>query len=149
MQSPSPSQPTSPTIITQSTPNSTAHNSKQKYLCSVIGLCRIGIIVSWSFLVFALYFRMFNLLLVKLFQLAGWIAAASVPIYINGLAYLPPELSATRDAYLFFSITGFVVAIVIFVVYFFNLTNKKPLNKLPNDLFVWIMFEMILFSLIN
>jgi hypothetical protein len=68
--------------------------------------------------------------------MAGWIAAASVPIYINGLAYLPPELSATRDAYLFFSITGFVVAVVVFIVYFFNLTTKKPFNKLPNDLFV-------------
>jgi hypothetical protein len=40
--------------------------------------------------------------------MGGWIACALVPKFIFGQIYLPPEVSATRDAYLFFSISGFL-----------------------------------------
>lgn len=49
---------------------------------------------------------------------------------------MPSEFSSTRDAYLFFSITGAILAFLFFIVFLFNMTEATPLKKLPIELIV-------------
>jgi hypothetical protein len=39
--------------------------------------------------------------------------------------------SATRNAYLFFSIIGFLLSILFYVFYLINIVNLTNLNKIP------------------
>ena len=75
-------------------------------------------------------------------QLGGWISVSLVPKFISGQIYLPNELSATRDAYLFFSISGFFFAIFFFLIYSFNIITIKPRIKLPIELLVCSEFHL-------
>jgi hypothetical protein len=59
-----------------------------------------------------------------LFQFAGWVSAAAVPKLINGQFYLPSDLDDTRNAYLFFSTIGFVLAIIFYFAILFNIIYK-------------------------
>ncbi len=70
----------------------------------------------------------------KIFYFAAWVSAASIPKIINGSFYLTDELAATRAAYLFFSIGGFIISLFIFIFGLFNLIHFGFLNKLP-----WIL----------
>ncbi|CAF1131438.1 unnamed protein product, partial [Brachionus calyciflorus] len=82
-----------PTITQQS--NSENIGFTRTYPLSISGLIRMGLI---------------------LFQLAGFVSAASVAKYLSGRIYLPSDMNATRDAYLLFSIFGFFVSIVIYII---------------------------------
>ena len=62
---------------------------------------------------------------------------------------MPSEFSSTRDAYLFFSITGTILAVLLFIVYLFNMTEATPLKKLPIELVVKKIFNFILKKNIN
>ncbi|CAF0889729.1 unnamed protein product [Brachionus calyciflorus] len=100
-----------PTITQQN--NSEKIGFTRTYPLSISGLIRMGLI---------------------LFQLAGFVSAASVAKYLSGRIYLPSDMNATRDAYLLFSIIGFFVSIVIYVICLFNLTKLKFLMKIQFNL---------------
>lgn len=69
-------------------------------------------------------------------QFAAFVSIAAVPKLVNGEVHLLPEFAAVRDAYLFFSITGFFVALFALIVYTFNLVSVRPLNRIPIVLLV-------------
>lgn len=74
--------------------------------------------------------------MIVLAQFAALVSAAAVPKLINNEVHLLPEFSSVRDAYLFFSITGLLFAILTLLFYTFNLVSVKPFNKLPLILIV-------------
>ncbi|CAF0710167.1 unnamed protein product [Brachionus calyciflorus] len=85
----------------------------RNYLLSIPGILRISLIV---------------------FQFAAWISAAAVLKPHDGDISLPPEMMATRGAYLFFSIVGFFVAILLFLLNILNIVSLGFLNRLPWNL---------------
>ena len=74
--------------------------------------------------------------LIIIFQFAGWVSAAAVPVLISGQYFMPVDYAQTRSAYLFFSIVGFLFGIIIYFVYLFNVVNLNKLNKIPWHLIV-------------
>lgn len=68
----------------------------------------------------------------KVFQFAGWVAAAAAPK--DSPFYMPYEFSATRSAYLFFSIVGWIISIVLFFFIILNIANVSIFGRLP-----WIL----------
>ena len=100
---PTVSQPTMPS-------NNQLFRLNRKYLLSLTGLLRLAIII---------------------FQFAGWVSAASVPKIINAQYVMPSAFADTRGAYLFFSIVGFVLAIIIFILFLLNLVYAKFIDKIP------------------
>ncbi len=83
-----------------------------------------------------------SILIVVLF--AAFVSAAAVPKLVNGEVHLLPEFAAVRDAYLFFSITGLLIALFTLIIYTFNLVTVRPLNRFPIVLFV-IFFLLFYF----
>ncbi len=74
--------------------------------------------------------------LIIIFQFAGWVSAAAVPVLISGQYFMPTDYAQTRSAYLFFSIVGFLFGIIFFLVYLFNIVNLNKINKIPWNLIV-------------
>lgn len=113
----------------------------KKYLASITGILRIALIVTskpnLNNLELVLIFNL-NLNL-KLFQFAAWISAAAVLKPNDGTVPLPSDLAASRSAYLFFSIVGFVLAIVLFLMNVLNIVSLGFLNRLPWGLIVILM----------
>jgi uncharacterized integral membrane protein len=66
-------------------------------------------------------------LIIKLFQFAAWVSAAAVRKGYD----LPGEIDASRGAYLFFSIVGFILALIIFLVHVLNIVSLGFFNRLP------------------
>jgi hypothetical protein len=62
-------------------------------------------------------------------------AAVQKPGY-DGKGEIPGYIIATRGAVLFFSIVGFFIAIMLFVINLFNFVNLRGINKLPWNLIV-------------
>jgi len=127
-------QGTAPPTVSQPTMPSDNQLFKlnRKYLFSLTGLLRLAIII---------------------FQFAGWISAASVPKIINGQYVMPSAFADTRGAYLFFSIVGFVLAIVIFIMFFLNLVYAKFIDKIPWSITVrrlklWVIKILFFFFLL-
>lgn len=79
--------------------------------------------------------------------MAGFISAASIPKFLNGQIYIPTDMNSTRDAYLFFSITGFIIAIFIYGVRLFNITSLQIFSKIPFNLVVSIMQILKIFKI--
>lgn len=134
--------PNVPTILQPANTGPKQIKPCKDYLLSLPGVMRILLIVLRIFLflyyiyiIFAfLYFKVRKKIFFsinKLFQTAGWIAIAAVPKIYNAQIFLPPEFAATRDAYLFFSIVGFLLSIFIFLLFFLNIVSLGYLNKLP------------------
>lgn len=44
---------------------------------------------------------------------------------------MPDQIAATRSAYLFFSLVGFFIAIILFVLHLINIVGLGFFNKLP------------------
>ena len=78
--------------------------------------------------------------IIIVFQFCGWVSAAAVPVLISGKYYMPNDLSATRSAYLFFSIVGFLFGIFIYVGYLMNVVNLNKVNKVPWNIIVSAFF---------
>lgn len=68
-----------------------------------------------------------------LFQFCAWVSAAAV----SKGETLPGEIAATRSAYLFFSIVGWLLAIILFLVSAFNVISLGFFNTLP-----WALITM-------
>ncbi len=100
---PSSAQPATPA-------NSQRIKLTKEYLFSLQGILRACIIV---------------------FQFCAWVSAAAVPVLISGQYTMPPEFAATRSAYLFFSIVGFLLGIIIYVSFLMNIVNLNIFNKIP------------------
>lgn len=66
--------------------------------------------------------------LLILFQFAAWVSAAAVK---KPGSDLPGEIDASRSAYLFFSIVGFIIALFLFLFNVLNIVSLGFLNKLP------------------
>ena len=71
----------------------------------------------------------------KIFLFAAWISAAAV-LKPGGILPLPDALMASRGAYLFFSIVGWLIAIFLFVINLFNLISVGFCGRLPWSLIV-------------
>jgi hypothetical protein len=71
--------------------------------------------------------------LIIITQIGNWASVAAVPKIYNGQIFLPPDISATRDATLFFSIVGFIMSIGFYLLYLFNIPsiNRIPFNRVP------------------
>ena len=69
-------------------------------------------------------------------QFAGMLAIACAPVLLNGRFYIHPDFSLTRDVYLFFSITGFLVALALLLVFSFNMDKGWFFNRLPLPIIV-------------
>ena len=82
----------------------------RKYIFSLTGILRIEIVI---------------------FQFAAFVSAASVPKIINGGYNMPSAFADTRGAYLFFSIVGFVLALIIYLMFLLNLVYAKFIDKIP------------------
>ena len=118
---PPPSQP--PPHGSANNPVNSRIGLNKNYLFSIVAILRIIIIV---------------------FQFAAWVAAASIPKLINGVYYYySSEFAATRAAYLFFSIVGFIGSIMLFVLHVLNVVNLGGLQKIPWILLVFIFFIKI------
>ena len=72
----------------------------------------------------------------KLSTMAGTISVAVSPKWANGRFYMPPEYFMTRDVYLIFSISGFLVALGLYIIYSTNMNNGWIFNRLPLVLIV-------------
>lgn len=71
-------------------------------------------------------------LLLVLFQFAGWVSAAAVftsEYYV--LVKTSNKYDATRGAYLFFSVVGWLIALFLFILNVLNLMSLELLNKVP------------------
>lgn len=77
--------------------------------------------------------------LILIAQFGALVSSASVPRIINNQIHLPPDFQITRDIFLFFSVTGFVVALLVTLIYGFNFVSVKPFNRLPLVLIVKIL----------
>ena len=71
-----------------------------------------------------------------MFQFAAWVSAAAVLKPHEGEIAIPGDMWATRGAYLFFSIVGFILAIVLLLLNIFNVVSLGFLNRLPWNLIV-------------
>lgn len=85
---------------------------------------------------------------IKLFQFAGWVSAAAIPKPNYG-PYLPYDFDATRSAYLFFSIVGWILAIAFFVLMIMNIVNWNFFARLPWILLVSKPSILLIFSSYN
>ena len=72
----------------------------------------------------------------KLFQFAQWVSASAVPKIINGEYYMTKDFDQTRSACLFFSITGFLLALIFYISFAINLAATKEDSELPLSLVV-------------
>ena len=72
-----------------------------------------------------------------IFQFAGLISAACVT-YIY--APTPVDYASVRDAYLGFSIVGFILSLVIFILYTLNVLTVGAARKVPWALIVRISY---------
>lgn len=102
-----------------STPSSTSSASLNKtYLKSPLGFLRLLLIILY---------------------LGGWISASSIPkLYSGRLIPLPSNYEEVRSAYLFFTVTGFLASIILYIIVLINLVHANVLNKLPWILLVFI-----------
>jgi uncharacterized membrane protein len=100
----------------------------KSYLISITGILRVALII---------------------FQFAAWISAAAV-LNPTGKADMPSDIAATRSAYLFFSIVGFFIAIILFVLHALNIVSLGFFNKLPWSLItlmtnlIWLITTFVL-----
>ena len=79
-----------------------------------------------------------NLNFFKLFQFAAWVSAAAVKKGYD----LPGEIDASRSAYLFFSIVGFIIALFLFLLNVLNIVSLGFFNRLPWG-FIVSIFKLI------
>ena len=98
----------------------------------------------------------------KVFQFAAWISAAAVPKTNQGYQILTNGFSGdfffklflslfkkkrkihlkdSRNAFLFFSVTGFLIAGFLFFMGIFNLVNDPFFKRLPWNYFVRFIFK--------
>ena len=70
-------------------------------------------------------------LLIVIFQFCAWVSAAAVPVLVSGQYFMPADFAATRSAYLFFSIVGWLLGIIIYGSYLMNIVNLNGINKVP------------------
>jgi len=99
---PTVTQPTQPTVPQRIIANG-------RYLMSLPGILRLSLI---------------------LFQFAAWVSAAAV-IKPGASTALPGDMDASRSAYLFFSIVGWILALVLFLINFFNIISLGGFNRIP------------------
>ena len=106
-------QPSNPPTVSQ--PNMPSTNQlfriNKNYLFSLTGILRLAIVI---------------------FQFAAFISAASVPKIISGQYIMPQVFADTRSAYLFFSIVGFILALIIYLLFLLNLVYARFLGKKQN-----------------
>ena len=143
----------SPPTVAQPASASPARISfSRNYLLSIPGILRILLIVSASYLQnnnwtrtcgeYVFYFQVF--------QFAAWISAAAVLKPPASISDLPPDFAQTRGAYLFFSIVGDFVAIIIFILHILNIVNLNGIKRIPWTLivmatdFFWIIPTFVL-----
>ncbi|RNA35214.1 hypothetical protein BpHYR1_024927 [Brachionus plicatilis] len=90
----------------------------RKYILSIHGILRVALII---------------------FQFAAWVSAAAVlKPNSESNTTLQGDLLASRSAYLFFSITGFIIAILFLLLNILNIISLGFLNRLPWNLLVVI-----------
>lgn len=100
----------------------------RSYLISITGILRIALIV---------------------FQFCAWVSAASV-LKATGSNEMPGDIKASRSAYLFFSIVGWLLAIFLFLLHALNVVSLGFFNKLPWSLItlatnlIWLIPTFIL-----
>lgn len=86
--------------------------------------------------------------LLKLFLMAGWIAAAAVPKNSSLFGTLS-AYSSTRIAFLIFSIFAFIVSIAILIINMLNINNLSRLHRIPMEIIVIPYFLLNLHKKIN
>lgn len=69
-------------------------------------------------------------------QLGAWISALLIlKRQIGSFGVLPKDLSAARDTYLAFSISGFALAILLYLFFLLNIRSVKPFKQ-AKDIFL-------------
>lgn len=87
--------------------------------------------------------------LLILFQFAAWVSAAAV-LKAGSNGAIPGDMDASRSAYLFFSIVGWLIAIFLFILNFLNIISLGGFNRVPWSAFtcltnfLWLLPTFIL-----
>ncbi len=103
-------QPANPPTVSQPNmpTNTQLFKINRNYLFSLTGILRVAIVI---------------------FQFAAFVSAASVPKIIQGQYFMPQAFADTRSAYLFFSIVGCILALIVYLIFLLNLVHARFLGK--------------------